>query len=335
VKDEDGRLVVDESRAALVVEVFARRSAGANVGELTRFLRAGGIEITKSGVRAILVNRAYVGEMKLPTGVRGQPKVVKDHHAPILTEQQWEAGQVKQEFVPRNGRTQDARLRGLVYCASCGKRCKLTLYGRPDNRKTNYTCTYDRCTAHAGMKVSKLDAYVEGVLMQAAADHEPHVEAIILGDTRYRDALAAVDQARQAFEEFRDSLELQRQLGIEGFAKALKVRKQALELARRELAKVRPPTRTDGNRKHGSKKVTFEEFIAQYERDRYGQFIDKVVLKPAGRVGSRVPPVEERVDVYFAGADKPAQPATQAEVVARHQAHLQRERERLAQEAAT
>jgi hypothetical protein len=28
---------------------------------------------------------------------------------------------------------------------------------------------------------------------------------------------------------------------------------------------------------------------------------------PAGRVGSRVPPVEQRVDVYFAGADKPAQ----------------------------
>ena len=33
------------------------------------------------------------------------------------------------------------------------------------------------------MKVSKLDAHVEAVLMQA--DQEPHVEAVILGDTRY------------------------------------------------------------------------------------------------------------------------------------------------------
>jgi hypothetical protein len=39
------------------------------------------------------------------------------------------AGQVKHEFIPRTGRTQEARLRGLVYCAGCGKRCKLTLYG--------------------------------------------------------------------------------------------------------------------------------------------------------------------------------------------------------------
>jgi hypothetical protein len=31
-----------------------------------------------------------------------------------------------------------------------------------------------------------------------------------------------------------------------------------------------------------------------------------IILKPAGRVGSRVPPVEQRVEVYFAGADKPA-----------------------------
>src|SRR5206468_7719321 len=106
--------------------------------------------------------------------------------------------------------------------------------------------TYGKCTAPAGMRVSKLDAYVEGVLMQAAADHEPHVEAVILGDSRYQDALAAVDEARQAFEEFRDSVALQRELGIDGFAKGLKVRKQALELARRELAKIRPPTPASG-----------------------------------------------------------------------------------------
>jgi len=334
-KDEDGRLVVDESKATLVVEVFERRAAGANVGELTRFLQAEGVEITKSGVRAILANRAYVGEMKLPSGVKGEQKVVKNHHAPIVSGRQWEAGQVKHEFIPRNGRTLEARLRGLVYCATCGKRCKLTLYGPPDKRKPNYTCTYEKCTAHAGIRVSKLDAHVDALLMQAAADHEPHVEAVILGDTRYQDALAAVDEARQAFEEFRDSVELQRELGIDGFAKGLKVRKDALEVARRELAKVRPPTPANGSGKHGKRKMTFDEFIAEYERDRNAQFIQKIILKPAGRVGSRVPPVEQRVDVYFAGSDKPAQPASRAEVAARHQAHLQNERRRLAREGAT
>ena len=42
-----------------------------------------------------------------------------------------------------------------------------------------------------------------------------------------------------------------------------------------------------------------------YERERYPQYIDRVWLKPAGRVGSRVPPVEERVEVAFVGSDKP------------------------------
>jgi DNA invertase Pin-like site-specific DNA recombinase len=303
-KDENGRLAVDEARAALVVEVYERRAGGANIGELTRWLQAEGIEITKSGVRAILANRAYVGEMKLPSGVKAQPQVVKKHHAPILTEQQWEAGQVRHDFIPRNGKTREAQLRGLVYCASCGKRCKLTLYGPPDNRKTTYTCTYEKCCAHAGMSASKLDAYVDYLLIQAAADHEPHVEAVILGDTRYQDALAAVDAARRDFEEFRDSLELQRELGIEGFAKGLKVRKEALEVARRQLAKLRPTAPATGRR--AGKPISFDEFIREHEREVKARFIEKVILKPAGRVGSRVPPVRERVEVYWSGADEPA-----------------------------
>ncbi|HEY2939005.1 MAG TPA: hypothetical protein VGJ27_04265 [Gaiellaceae bacterium] len=154
------------------------------------------------------------------------------------------------------------------------------------------------------VKASKLDAYIDDLLWRAASEHEPHVEAVILGDTRYSDALLAVEEARRAFEEFRDSVELQRELGIEGFAKGLKVRKQALELARRELAKVRRPARRSGSKR----RMSFEEFLREYERERCAQYIERIWLKPAGRVGSRVPPVEERVEVYFVGADEPYAP---------------------------
>src|SRR6266568_4226803 len=41
-KDEQGKLVVDEQRAPLVGELFARRAAGANVGQLTRWLQGEG-----------------------------------------------------------------------------------------------------------------------------------------------------------------------------------------------------------------------------------------------------------------------------------------------------
>ena len=303
-KDEQGKLVVDEQRAPLVVELYARRAGGANVGQLTRWLQGEGVEITKSGVRSILKNRAYLGEMRVQSGRRGAPSVRKNHHPPILSDQQWEAGQVKHDYVPRSGLTKDARLRGLVYCASCGKRCKLTLYGPAGKRKTTYTCTYERCPAHAGMKASKLDAHIDDLLWRAAAEHEPHVEAVILGDRRYSEALLAVEAARRDFEQFRDSIELQRELGIEGFAHGLKVRKQALELTRRQLAQVRRPAGSSGSKQ----RISVEEFMREYERGRYLQFIERIRLKPAGRVGARVPPVEERVEVYFVGSEQPYTP---------------------------
>ena len=154
------------------------------------------------------------------------------------------------------------------------------------------------------MKASKLDAHIDDLLWRAAAEHEPHVEAVILGDTRYTDALVVVEEARRDFEQYGDSVELQRELGIECFAKGLKVRKGALELARRELAKVRRPAGSSGSKR----RMSFEEFMREYERERCAQFIERVWLKPAGRVGSRVPPVEERVEVYFVGSDEPYAP---------------------------
>jgi DNA invertase Pin-like site-specific DNA recombinase len=301
---KNGSLVVDERERALLIELFARRAGGANAGELTRFLQAEGVALTKSGVRSLLQNRCYLGEMRVQNGRKGHPTVLKDHHTPLLTEHQWEAAQVKHEFYPRTGASQDAALRGLVYCTTCRRRCKISLYGPPDNRKPTYTCTNEKCTAHAGMRASKLDGYVDDLLWQAAANHEPHVEAVILGDSRYTDALLAVDQARRDFEEFRDSIELQRELGITGFAQGLKIRKHALELARGELAKIRRPAGSSTSKQ----RMTLEEYLRLYERERYPQYIDKVWLKPAGRVGSRVPPVEERVEVVFVGSDKPYTP---------------------------
>jgi hypothetical protein len=242
--------------------------------------------------------------MRVQNGRKGEPTVLKDHHPPLLTEHQWEAAQIRHAFYPRTGASQEAALRGLVYCTSCQRRCKVGLSGPRHDRKPTYTCTYEHCPAHAGMRASKLDGYVDELLWQAAATHEPHVEAVILGDSRYTDALLAVDQARRDFDEFRDSIELQRELGISGFAHGLKIRNDALALARGELAKIRPPAASSSSKQ----RMTLEEYLRLYERERYPQYIDKVWLKPAGRVGSRVPAVEKRVQVVFVGADTPYTP---------------------------
>jgi hypothetical protein len=76
----------------------------------------------------------------------------------------------------------------------------------------------------------------------------------------------------------------------------------ALAVADHVLTFARPPASA---RKRG-KRVPFEDFLREDERERLAKFIDRVVLKPAGRVGKQMPPVEERIDVYWAGATKRA-----------------------------
>lgn len=129
------------------------------------------------------------------------------------------------------------------------------------------------------MKAAKLDAYVEVLLMTAVVDREPHVGAMIEDDTRYQDAMAAVHEAEPVYEEFRDSVELQRELGIRGFADGLRVRKKALELARQELAKARP-AKGNGRRGRKGRMMTYEAFLDEYQRDSNARLIDRIVLKP-------------------------------------------------------
>jgi len=88
---------------------------------------------------------------------------------------------------------------------------------------------------------------------------------------------------------------------------ALKVREEALTLARQELAKVRP---ANGNGQGDpNRRMTYEAFLEEYERESNARFIDRVVLKPnpKGRAGPKVDP-SERVEVYLTGATQPYKP---------------------------
>jgi DNA invertase Pin-like site-specific DNA recombinase len=338
-KDDAGRLIVNEREAELVREVFERRAAGDDIGKLTRFLREQGAisvysgkPLTKSGVRTMLANRAYVGEVSIQNGTRGKPRVIRDFHAPIIPRQLYEAANaVRGAYFPQNGKlASQVKLPGLVYCATCKRRLRIGGYRAGGESVANYACTYADCPAHASMKVSKLDAYVEGLLMTAVVAREPHVGAVIEGDTRYQDAMTAVEEAERVYEEFRDSIELQRELGIRGFADGLRVRKEALELARRELAKARPAKR-DGRRGRKGRMMSYEAFLHEYERESNARLIDRVVLKPnAGGPGGKKLGPETRVDVYLTGSDKPYRP-TYAKLSKEDEEALRRHSESLRQ----
>ncbi len=302
----DGTLVVDVADKALVRECFRRRAEGANAAELTRFLNAEGIKITKSSVIRLLSNRAYLGEAVVQSGKKGAPNVVKDNHPPLITEAEFNAAQRNGAYYPRDGSiAAQTRLAGLVYCTTCGKRLRTGATGKPNARRAQYVCTAEGCPARASIGAAQLDTYVDSLLMQAAADREPHIAAIIEGDTRYQDALKAVADAQRRLEEFRDDVELVDLLGQDGFKQGLRARKEALQLAREELKLIPPPTR-DPYALPTIPGESFEEWLPRHNREVSARFIQRVIVRPSGR-GRRVWP-GERADVWFVGSERPAPP---------------------------
>jgi DNA invertase Pin-like site-specific DNA recombinase len=302
--DEGHVLHVDEGRAAVVRELFARRGARReNFGELQRWLRAecsrlgfaDGAGISKSGVRQMLKNRAYVGEHRVQSGRRGEPRVLKNHHAAIVTPRQWEGAQWSGGFHARNGATAGAALRGLVYCGTCGRRLRVGTYGKAGAKRVAYTCVQEECEARASIRADWLDEHVARAVQDAAAAGEPHVAAVIEGDTRYEDAMAAVERARAVLEEYRDNHAMQEALGVEDFAAGLRSRREALEAARAALASVPPP---DARRDDAPAPTPDAATAAAASR-----YVGRVVLEPArGRRGLRA---SERSAVYLAGAAEP------------------------------
>jgi DNA invertase Pin-like site-specific DNA recombinase len=247
-RDEDGRLQPNAD-ADVVREIFRRRAAGEGFSgiaaglppvtvTLTRVRRRERKALTRSGARRIVMNRAYVGEQRIPG------RVIAASHQPLVTEREWEAANAVRGRAPvRRGLGKGALLKGLVRCGTCGSAMHVVSYGK-DRARTTYACTRGGCGA-ASMAVARVEPSVLWQLDLAILNREPHVSAVIEGDTRYADALTAVTEARAALAEYRDSIELQRELGVADFAAGLRVRREAVETARRSLRETPRPDSLD------------------------------------------------------------------------------------------
>lgn len=121
----DGRRIVPNPDVApLIREVFLRRAAGESSPALATFLNQNGVEITPSGVRHLLLNRAYVGEATCQSETKGKPTIIKNAHEPLVTEAEMAAAHARGgPYHPRDGSlAKQVQLPGLVVCASCGRR---------------------------------------------------------------------------------------------------------------------------------------------------------------------------------------------------------------------
>jgi site-specific DNA recombinase len=259
-----GRLVPND-KADTVRRIFKMRAEGLRFSEI-----AEQESLNRSSVRKIVMNRAYVGEQRIPDKDNpGEPKVIKDCHPPLVTEAEWEAANVIKTGRPpvHNGLAETVALKGIVRCGKC--QAKMTVIANGSNGRASYACT-NGC-GKASMSTHLVEPPVLRELDAALEEHEPHVAAVVQGDTRYADALEAVEQARRDLAEYRDSPEIQRELGVRAFAEGLKVRKAAIETARLALRDTPRPF---------EQSMTGEEFLAMDARNYYPRLIAEVLVFP-------------------------------------------------------
>jgi DNA invertase Pin-like site-specific DNA recombinase len=274
-------LVPDERTAPIVQAAFRDRAAGVTISELAR--RTG---LTPSGVRHLLKNRVYLGELK--DGENVNPSA----HPPLVDVATFEAAQ---RSVPRPARSSvkngPALLAGLVRCASCGH--LLTRGG--SRQRPVYTCAKVHsgasCPRPAAATVALLDAHVEQIALAELARLSVTAHERDTTET----AQAAVEAAENELAMF---LKVARATDP-GYAEAVQDRRDAIDNARAvlraELAKraVIPAFESGAD---------VWETLSDHDRNQLLRgLLAAVVVAPAGR-GSRMP-LAERVRVLRFGAD--------------------------------
>lgn len=179
-RNGERRLHPDPETAPVIVEVFKRRAAGATMGSLATFLREQGVKTSvltekegakrpggtinwsESAVRAMIRNRAYVGE------ARSGDFVNPNAHEPLIEEGLWQAAnqatQRGKVAKPRSrGDSEGALLTQLVFCETCGypmTASSMTSGGKPYRF---YTCrnAYRGCEQRASIAGSQVETFIE------------------------------------------------------------------------------------------------------------------------------------------------------------------------------
>jgi site-specific DNA recombinase len=281
-RDPDTRRLVPDERADEVARAFARRGSGESILAIAHDL-----EMTPAGVRMLLRNRVYLGELRV--GRHVNPAA----HPALVDEDTWLAAQRTRTSRPPRSAEPVALLAGLVRCASCGHLMTRSRSGG----KRMYGCPHHHsagdCPGPASITLSILDEHVTSIARAELA----RLNTRAAGDGRpLRSARQAI---REAEVELAAYLEGVAAAGLSAgqYAEGARKRGQAVEQARERLATLleRERTKIDGD------PLKAWEEMSQAQRNRLlRSLIEAVIVVPVGR-GRRVP-AGERARVVGHGA---------------------------------
>lgn len=274
--------------ADLVRAAFRDKALGRSTSEI-----ATALGMSTSGVRGMLRNRVYLGELRV-----GRYVNLTAHDA-LIDQDTWLQVQGRAPSRPTRGRSTPALLTGIMRCQGCGH--ALTRTGAIG--KAVYACSRvhksGRCPAPAGALVSRLDALVESIALAALAEL---TTSFSRNEQAVKDAREAVAAARNERDRF---LEATAAAGIplDSFATAARNRQNAVEAAEQRLAHELAA--------HSAQALTadaidlWEHMSVQQRNHALRGLIEVVIVKRAGgRGGGRGPaiPLADRVRVVAYGA---------------------------------
>jgi site-specific DNA recombinase len=284
-KDKRTRKLVPDRRADSVRAAARDLLAGATISELARRL-----QMTTSGVRQMLRNRVYLGELKV--GKHVNPKA----HPPLLDLETFEAVQDKLAHgarPPRNGNG-PALCAGVARCESCGH-----LMTRGNSRgEPVYACparhSGKHCPRPTAVMTARLDAYVEPIALAELS----RLQVTATEGDRVEVARRKVADAESDLAGFLDAIEgtdIDAEAVRQSAAKRQGVLDEAREALRVELAR-QPAVPTVGD---GA--AVWEDLSAHDRNQLLRALLAAVVVRPAGR-GRKVP-MADRARVLALGAD--------------------------------
>jgi DNA invertase Pin-like site-specific DNA recombinase len=282
-RDPATRRLVPNQQAAEVQAAFRDHAAGTSVRAL-----AARLAMTPAGIRHLLSNRVYLGELKV--GRHVNPAA----HPALVDEATFALCQANRPRPPRRVTEGPALLAGLVRCAGCGH-----VMTRAVTQRVVYVCTGRHsggdCPAPAAITLANLDAHVEQIAL--AELEQLTATATHPNDTvsRAREVLARAERELAAYVEAISAA----QVGARVFAEGARQRQQAVDAANAELqaafeADALPRIR---NAAHDWPTLTAQERNALLR-----SLLAGVIVRRAGRPGRAVP-VEERVRVLRHGFD--------------------------------
>ena len=276
-RGEDRRLAPNE-RAADVVSAYRARAAGENLTTIAQR-----IGMTTSGVRALLRNRVYLGELQV--GKHVNPTA----HPALVSDDDWHAAQTARSTRPTRSGRPPALLAGLVTCQSCGHRMT--------RAHGSYGCAVrhsaGRCPAPAMITAVALDEHVT----RAALTELAKFTATAASDNTRTDE--ARDRLRGAERELAAYLEAVNAAGLDPgtYAAGARARQEAVTRARGDL---------DGLLAHRALPVSgdpvslWDKLDERQRNHLLRSLFEAVVVVASGR-GKRIP-IHDRATILRTGS---------------------------------